>query len=105
MKFLAVFACVLVVAHAQYAASGWKPQGARLMLPTEYGAPIVAAESQPQEQDLQVEITKENLEYVGQLGETTTYEPSNEYLPPTTTEVPEEAPEEVREFVLSKLNV
>lgn len=100
MKSLIVFACVLVVATAQYQPSGWKPQGARLTLPTEYGAPAPAApvEEQPQEQDLEVEITKENLEYVGQLGETTTIEPSNEYLPPTTTEIAEEAPEEVNKY-------
>lgn len=92
MKFLAVFACVLAVSHAQYVASGWKPQGAQLVLPTEYGAPGV--EAQPQ--DLEIEITKENLEYAGQLGEetTTAAEPNNAYLPPTTTEIPEDAPEE-----------
>lgn len=96
MKFFAVFACVLAVANAQYVASGWKPQGARLALPTEYGAPGQAAEVRAE--NAEVEITRENLEYVGQLGETTTYEPDNEYLPPTTTEIPEEQPEEVRQL-------
>lgn len=95
MKFLVVFACVLAVASAQYGPSGWKPQGARLTLPTEYGAPSAPAEAQPQ--DLEIEITKENLEFVGQLGETTT-EPSDESLTPTTTEIAEDAPEEVSYF-------
>lgn len=96
MKFFAVFACVLAVANAQYVASGWKPQGARLVLPTEYGAPVQGAELRAEKSE--VEITQENLEFVGQLAETTTYEPSNEYLPPTTTEIPEEQPEEVRQL-------
>lgn len=91
MKFFAVFACVFVVANAQYVPSGWKPQGARLTLPTEYGAPGQPAGAQPQ--DLEVEITKENLEFVGQLGETTTERIQEES---TTTEIPEDAPTEVR---------
>lgn len=95
MKFLVVLACVVALSSAEYAPSGWKPQGARLTLPTEYGPP---AQVQPQEQDLEIEITKENLEYVGQLGETTTEavaaETTTEFLQPTTTDVPEEAPEE-----------
>lgn len=91
MKFFAVIACVLAVAQAEYAPSGWKPQGARLALPTEYGPPGQVA----QNQNLEIEITKENIEFAGQLGETTT-EPNNEYLPPTTTlETPEDAPVEV----------
>lgn len=91
MKFFAVFACVLVVANAQYAPSGWKPQGARLTLPTEYGAP---GQPEAQPQDLEVEITKENLEFVGQLGETTTEQINEES---TTTEIPEEAPTQTEE--------
>lgn len=102
MKFLVVLVAVIAVASAQYGPSGWKPQGARLTLPTEYGPPAASTDPQPQEQDLEVEITKENLQFVGQLGETTT-EPSNEYLPPTTTEVAEETPEETPEEVGSKL--
>lgn len=100
MKSFVVIACVLVAAvHAQYPPSGWKPQGARLTLPTEYGAPV----QQPQQQEnVEVEITKENIEFVGQLGETTTVQPDNEYLPPTTTvEYPEEAPEEVNRPIKS----
>lgn len=98
MKFPVVVSCVILAAQAQYAPSGWKPQGARLMLPTEYGPP--QAQPEPQAENLEIEITKENIEYAGQLGETTTVEPSNEYLPPSTTiagttEVPEDIPEEV----------
>lgn len=97
--FAVLLVCVLSVASAQYAR--WKPQGARLTLPTEYGAPVVAAtEAAAPEQDLEVEITQENVEFVGQLGEiqeTTTGQPlDNEYLPPTTTEAIDEAPEEVK---------
>lgn len=71
-----------------YPASGWTPSGAKFNLPTEYGAP------QQQAGASEIEITKENIEYAGQLGETTTYAaPSNAYLPPddiTTTEYPVE---------------
>lgn len=91
MKFLVVLACVVVVAQAQYRESGWKPQGAKLVLPTAYGAPGVPA----QPQDLEVEITKENIEFAGQLGDYSTTTPNSAYLPPQNNEeVPEEVPEE-----------
>ncbi|XP_058462945.1 uncharacterized protein LOC131437547 [Malaya genurostris] len=67
---------------AGYAPSGWRPQGAQFKLPSEYGAPVV--------QETEVEITKENIEHAGQIVESTTDQnPSNEYLPPTTTDQPE----------------
>lgn len=84
MKVFVVVICAVVVGlvsaeapNAPYPPSGWKPQGSRLELPTEYGAPV-----QEQKKHYEVEITKENVEYAGQLGETTTDQPSNEYLPP-----------------------
>ncbi|XP_058831501.1 uncharacterized protein LOC131690053 [Topomyia yanbarensis] len=68
---------------AGYAPSGWRPQGAQLKLPSEYGAPVV-------QEPVEVEITQENIAHAGQLVETTTDQyPSNEYLPPTTTDQPE----------------
>ncbi|KAJ6637086.1 hypothetical protein Bhyg_09812 [Pseudolycoriella hygida] len=62
---------------APYPPSGWRPNGAILHLPPEY---------RPQgfRQPI-VEIRKENVQYAGQLGETTTAIP-NEYLPPSGTE-------------------
>lgn len=86
MKFLILlgliaFCCAEAPLNG-YPASGWKPQGESFNLPTEYGAP------QQQPGASEIEITKENIVYVGQLGESTTTlsaGPSNTYLPPTTT--------------------
>lgn len=87
MKLFAAF-CVLVVAVAAeapfsgYAPSGWRPQGAQLRLPNEYGAPVI----QPRKQ-VQVEISKERIAHAAQIVEQSiTEQPANEYLPPTTTE-------------------
>ncbi|XP_053688688.1 uncharacterized protein LOC128737936 [Sabethes cyaneus] len=87
MKFFA-FCLLLGAVSAEapfsgYAPSGWRPQGAQFRLPTEYGAPVV-------QQAVDVEVTKENIAYAGQLVETTTEQNlPNEYLPPTTTVQPE----------------
>lgn len=87
-----------VFGGAPYPASGWKPDGASFKLPTEYGAPV----QQPHASE--IEITQENVVYAGMLGETTTVAtPSNTYLPPdndvTTTELPEEQPEDQTDFI------
>ncbi len=62
---------------APYPPSGWRPNGAILHLPPEYSP-------QRLRQPI-VEIRKENVQYAGQLGETTTSLP-NDYLPPSATE-------------------
>lgn len=62
---------------APYPPSGWRPNGAVLHLPPEYSP-------QRLRQPI-VEIRKENVQYAGQLGETTTSIP-NDYLPPSATE-------------------
>lgn len=62
---------------APYPPSGWRPNGAILHLPPEYSP-------QRLRQPI-VEIRKENVQYAGQLGETTTAIP-NDYLPPSATE-------------------
>lgn len=59
---------------APYPPSGWRPSGAILHLPPEYSP-------QRLRQPI-VEIRKENVQYAGQLGETTTALP-NDYLPPS----------------------
>lgn len=68
------------VPFAGYAPSGWRPQGAQLRLPSEYGAPLV-------QQKVDIEITKENVAHAAAIVETTTELFSNEYLPPTTTDL------------------
>ncbi|XP_055531311.1 uncharacterized protein LOC129722101 [Wyeomyia smithii] len=86
MKFF-IFCLLLAAVSAEapfsgYAPSGWRPQGEQFRLPTEYGAPVV-------QQAVDVEVTKGNIAYAGQLVETTTEQNlSNEYLPPTTTNLP-----------------
>lgn len=62
---------------APYPPSGWRPNGAILHLPPEYSP-------QRLRQPI-VEIRKENVQYAGQLGESTTSIP-NDYLPPSATE-------------------
>lgn len=64
---------------APYEPSGWKPQGAQLALPSEYGTPA-------QFQKSNVEVNRENVQFAGQISETTTPQ-SNEYLPPAAPEV------------------
>lgn len=60
---------------APYEPSGWKPQGAQLALPSEYGPPQLF-----QQQPTNVEVNQENIQFAGQISETTPQ--SNEYLPP-----------------------
>lgn len=60
-----------------YPPSGWRPNGAILHLPPEYSPQRLRQPS--------VEIRQENVQYAGQLAETTTAIP-NEYLPPSATE-------------------
>lgn len=80
--------CLGETAFNGYAPSGWRPQGAQFKLPTEYGPP-----SQENLHASEIEITRENIQYAGQLGETTTEaDLYSTYLPPddaTTTEIPE----------------
>lgn len=56
-----------------YQASGWKPSGPALKLPSEYGPP-------PQ---TEVEVSKENIQFAGQVVSVAPA-PNNAYLPPTT---------------------
>lgn len=89
MKFLLVLLVIGFVScdklpnkSGPYKPSGWRPQGATLELPTQYGPP-------QRQQAPNVEISKEQIQFVGQvsgqISETTTY-PSNEYLPPDNDE-------------------
>jgi len=60
-----------------YAAAGYKPQGPEFRLPTDTSA-------------TDIEISEENLEYAGQLGENLPEErqtPNNQYLPPANNNV------------------
>lgn len=73
MSRIVIFLCaVIAVGVAEkpgpYPAKGWKPQGARLELPREYGTP-----------------RPEEIEFTTQ---------TNEYLPPTTTEITSEDEDE-----------
>ncbi|KFB37808.1 AGAP012043-PA-like protein [Anopheles sinensis] len=89
------FLIVLLVATAaaQYPASGWRPEGAQFRLPTEYGAPLLLF--QPQPQRVQVQITREDVRFAGQqvaeeqpsstTTTTTTVEPVTQANPSTTT--------------------
>ncbi|XP_053681324.1 putative uncharacterized protein DDB_G0274435 [Anopheles nili] len=84
-----------VVADAPYPASGWRPEGAQFRLPTEYGAPLLLFQRQPQ--PVVVQITRENVRLAGRVVEqeqpSSTVEPvtqSNEYVPPTTTSTTEQ---------------
>lgn len=69
---------------APYAPSGWKPSGAQLALPSEYGPP--QAFRKPD-----IQVTQERVQFAGQqqTSETTT-QLSNEYLPPPTTILPDQ---------------
>jgi hypothetical protein len=72
-----------------YPPAGWKPQGAQLKLPMEYGPPSAKLSNEygppKSEEKYDVEIEKQELE---QLVETTTLsQVSNEYLPPAN-EIP-----------------
>lgn len=69
---------------APYAPSGWKPSGAQLALPLEYGPP--QAFRKPD-----VQVTQERVQFAGQqqISETTT-QLSNEYLPPAPTDLPDQ---------------
>lgn len=89
MKFIILCTIIGVVAgdklpQAPYPPSGWRPQGATLELPNQYGP--------PQQQQSNVEISQQNVHFAGQYVETTTdFLPSNEYLPPggVNTEYPQ----------------
>uniref|UniRef100_A0A182YCD7 DUF4794 domain-containing protein n=1 Tax=Anopheles stephensi TaxID=30069 RepID=A0A182YCD7_ANOST len=93
---LVAFLAVAVTAKAQYPAAGWRPEGAQFRLPTEYGAPLLLL--QPQPQRVNVQITRENVQFAGrQIAQeqvTTTAEPVTQSTPATssTTEQAEQDP-------------
>ncbi|XP_055625747.1 uncharacterized protein LOC129768259 [Toxorhynchites rutilus septentrionalis] len=102
MRFFVLCLCLGAVASetpfAGYAPSGWRPQGAQLRLPTEYGAPLV-------QQKVDVKITKENIAHAAEIAETTTeLFPNIDYLPPTTTDLPELDPIRVQGLPDNKLS-
>uniref|UniRef100_A0A182MCV3 Uncharacterized protein n=1 Tax=Anopheles culicifacies TaxID=139723 RepID=A0A182MCV3_9DIPT len=84
---LVAFLAVAVTAEAPYPASGWRPEGAQFRLPTEYGAPLLLL--QPQPQRVNVQITRENVQFAGrqivQEQPTTTVEPVTQSSPVTST--------------------
>lgn len=81
---------------APYPPSGWRPKGGVLHLPPEYTP-------QRQRQPV-VEIQKENVQYAGHLGETTTSIP-NEYLPASATDISTTEYSEVLPIILSKASI
>uniref|UniRef100_A0A9I3GJ70 DUF4794 domain-containing protein n=1 Tax=Anopheles farauti TaxID=69004 RepID=A0A9I3GJ70_9DIPT len=99
-QYIALVAVLVAVvaAEAPYPASGWRPEGAQFRLPTEYRAPLLFI--QPQPQRVVVQVTRENVQFAGQQvvqeQATTTVEPvtqTNEYIPPATTTTTTEQPE------------
>lgn len=58
MKVILLFSTLVIVSLAEksgpYPPSGWKPQGARLELPTEYGAPFKQPANLQQQVDVNV---------------------------------------------------
>ncbi|XP_052900554.1 activating signal cointegrator 1 complex subunit 2 homolog [Anopheles moucheti] len=85
---LVAFLAVAVTAEAPYPASGWRPEGAQFRLPTEYGAPLLLL--QPQPQRVNVQITRENVQFAGrQVAQeqptSTTVEPVTQPSPVTSS--------------------
>ncbi|XP_055706597.1 uncharacterized protein LOC129803818 [Phlebotomus papatasi] len=71
MKLLLLCAVIgIAVGEAPYPPSGWRPQGAQFNLPNQYGA--------PQRQNYEVEVTRENVEYVGTVTESPENPPADD---------------------------